>query len=310
MYPVSGKANLAADVENPDMKVISKPARCTSLADKASKQHGMVWRPGFARSLRRRAADDSEPDELAIIRNAGKLDERATARTFAKLFVLGLTHVEQNELKPWLYGASRAINRPASQCSRIPGSFFFSSGLRVSFLSVLFCPRRVSFAKNLQESGMERRPDDDPVALDIVISSDGKSEFFREGLVELYKTETLCDLTICVKAMQPNHGWAKIKAHKVVMAAVSPVLRKMLTTKDFAESVDKDEVQFGDLDEETVMWIMEFVYRGSVRLEDGRSLLKIYQAADQLDIPSLREVSRKGHGVSIHVLFMFQVMTF
>jgi hypothetical protein len=78
------------------MKVISKPARCTSFADKASKQHGMVRRPGFARSVRRRDADDSELDEPAIIRNADDdFDERAIARTFAKLFVLGLSNGEQ-----------------------------------------------------------------------------------------------------------------------------------------------------------------------------------------------------------------------
>jgi hypothetical protein len=155
---------------------------------------------------------------------------------------------------------------------------------------------------------MEKPLDDDLVVQDIVISCDGKFEFFREGLVELYRTETLCDLTLCVQAMQPNHGWAKIKAHKVIMAAVSPVLRKMLTTKDFLES--GEEVQFGDLDEETVMWILDFVYNGSVRLEDGSSLLKLYQAADQLDIPSLREVSRQKLLHSLYTYFIFPNVSF
>ena len=47
---------MAADVENPDMKVISKPARSISRAERASKQHGMVRIPGSRSSARSRPA--------------------------------------------------------------------------------------------------------------------------------------------------------------------------------------------------------------------------------------------------------------
>eukprot|EP00961_Rhodomonas_salina_P303285 3941177-Rhodomonas_salina.1 len=56
----------AAEVLKPLMNVISKPPRWMSRADSASKQHGMMWIFGSARSKRKRAAA-LLPSELACM---------------------------------------------------------------------------------------------------------------------------------------------------------------------------------------------------------------------------------------------------
>jgi hypothetical protein len=131
----------------------------------------------------------------------------------------------------------------------------------------------------------------DYLAVDIVLHSHDPSQQFQASLLGMLKTEALCDLTFCVKASQSNGGgWARVKAHRVVMAAVSPVLRKLFTAEEFREGREKGEVHLEELDEEALSWIIQFVYSGSVKLDGPDSLLRLYQAADRLDIPTLREV--------------------
>ena len=69
MYPVSGRPSFAAEVEKPDMKVMSKPARSIRRAESASKQHGMVRMPGSFSSARSR--DAALPDGTFGLRGRG-----------------------------------------------------------------------------------------------------------------------------------------------------------------------------------------------------------------------------------------------
>src|ERR1700730_6622410 len=54
--PVSGNPSRTADTAKPLMKATWYPASAMSFVDNASKQPGMICRPGAARSARRRCA--------------------------------------------------------------------------------------------------------------------------------------------------------------------------------------------------------------------------------------------------------------
>ena len=105
---------------------------------------------------------------------------------------------------------------------------------------------------------------------------------------EMYTNQELFDLKIiCTdSAVEKISDSRSLSAHRIVLAAVSPVLRRMLTG-DFIES-GQNSVNI-DID----LWAMEktlqFIYYGTTQVETVEQLVKLGQVADHLDIEKLRE---------------------
>jgi hypothetical protein len=78
-----------------------------------------------------------------------------------------------------------------------------------------------------------------------------------------------------------------IKAHKVILAAASPVFRKMLSENDFVEGKQGNSLVLTDLNHNTLEQLLCYVYTGSISLTGATQLLKLYQAGDRYDISSL-----------------------
>ncbi len=78
-----------------------------------------------------------------------------------------------------------------------------------------------------------------------------------------------------------------MKAHKVVLAAASSFFRTMLTSQDFVEGKQESILILKEMEDEVLEWILRFIYTGSLCLTGAKQLLKLYQAADRLDINSL-----------------------
>ena len=99
---------------------------------------------------------------------------------------------------------------------------------------------------------------------------------------ELFDVEIFCSDSAALDEMQRH----PLKAHRVVLAAASPVLRRMLAGQ-FVEA-SKSTITV-DIE----LWAMEktlqFVYTGSTQVETVQHLVRLGQVADHLDIDKMRE---------------------
>jgi hypothetical protein len=105
---------------------------------------------------------------------------------------------------------------------------------------------------------------------------------------ELFEGEELFDVEIfCIdSALQDRMQSYPLKAHRVVLAAASPVLRRMLTGQ-FAEA-GKSQITL-DIDFWAMEKTLQFVYAGRTQVDTVEHLVKLGQVADHLDIENLRE---------------------
>ena len=98
-----------------------------------------------------------------------------------------------------------------------------------------------------------------------------------KGMEELFNSEQLCDVTIKL-------GERQIRAHRVVLAAVSPYFRAMFTSK-MKESDDSD-ITMREVDEDIFLSLIKFIYSHSVVIcvDNVQSLL---QCASMLQLDSV-----------------------
>ena len=86
------------------------------------------------------------------------------------------------------------------------------------------------------------------------------SDHIRKVYNELYQNEVLTDVTLVC------NDQTKIKAHKVILVACSAVFRSMLCNDTGSES----KIYVRGVDRQTMTNILEFMYRGEVKIEMNR----------------------------------------
>lgn len=79
--------------------------------------------------------------------------------------------------------------------------------------------------------------------------------WFRKEMWKMLNNDMLTDVVVKV----PRHGggegdWELIKAHRVVLAAASPVMKTMLTSTEFSDC-GKGVLQLKDLDGQAMRWV-------------------------------------------------------
>jgi len=112
-----------------------------------------------------------------------------------------------------------------------------------------------------------------------------KEELFQ-GYQVLYESQKYADITFEVEGRE-------LKAHKVILAARSPVLAAMFES-NLAES-QKNYVCVTDVDFRVMQAVLRFIYTGDVVNRSGLdkptldmdAAIKLYEAADKYDLPTL-----------------------
>jgi hypothetical protein len=124
------------------------------------------------------------------------------------------------------------------------------------------------------------------------VDGGGGGKALRSGISSLLQQGLLTDVAVKV----PHHlkggasgGWVSLRAHRVILAAASPVLRTMITSSDFADC-GKGQLQLEDIDKATMELLIEFIYSGKVKVSSADSLLDVHRAADHLQISTLMKV--------------------
>jgi hypothetical protein len=120
----------------------------------------------------------------------------------------------------------------------------------------------------------------------------GGGKALRLGISSLLQQGLLTDVVVKVPHNLKggaSGGWDSIRAHRVILAAASPVLRTMITSSDFADC-GKGQLQLEDIDRATMELLIEFIYNGKVKVSSADSLLDVHRAADQLQISTLMKV--------------------
>jgi len=102
-----------------------------------------------------------------------------------------------------------------------------------------------------------------------------------EDIGSLFTEDQFADFTIQVDN-------AKIKVHKCVLSARSPVFKAMLSHKGLAES-NNDSVLIKDLDEETVRGMLHFIYSGHVP-DLQHIAFRLLAAADKYELKRLKSL--------------------
>lgn len=101
----------------------------------------------------------------------------------------------------------------------------------------------------------------------------------------LRKSQTFCDVFLMV-------GDRRIPAHRIVLAASSPVFKASLTSelKRQKEGEVFDEVQVSDFDPDTIEEMLNFIYTGEVGITlTYKKALELILAADYYDLENLKE---------------------
>uniref|UniRef100_A0A7S0E0T4 BTB domain-containing protein n=1 Tax=Hanusia phi TaxID=3032 RepID=A0A7S0E0T4_9CRYP len=131
-----------------------------------------------------------------------------------------------------------------------------------------------------------------------------------ETLQEIYGNGELLDLEFLSKKKGCEQLSAK-RAHSVIMALVSPVLRRMISWEQARCKANGRVIalQLEEVDSNVLEAFVDFVYTGSARIRDDvEELVAIGRLADRLDVTSLRETvireSRKMLDVSTCVAFL------
>lgn len=97
------------------------------------------------------------------------------------------------------------------------------------------------------------------------------------------KTQAFCDVVLLVEGR-------RLSAHKVVLAASSPVFKASFTTELTREKAgDELEVNLPEFDPESIEELLNFVYTGEVGITEHNAE-ELLVAADYYDIPSLKEL--------------------
>ena len=108
---------------------------------------------------------------------------------------------------------------------------------------------------------------------------------------EMFISQELFDVEIhCSDSSNQNGTPRSLRAHRVVLAAVSPVLRRMLTGQFIEAGQAAINVDFD-------LWAMEktleLIYIGSTNVDSVEEIVRLGQVADHLDIEKLREFALK-----------------
>lgn len=97
------------------------------------------------------------------------------------------------------------------------------------------------------------------------------------------KLQTFCDVVLVVKDR-------RLSAHKVVLAASSPVFKTSFTSElTRNKATEEFEVKIKDFDPNTVEEMLNFVYTGEVGITEENAA-ELLEVADYFDIQSLKEL--------------------
>jgi len=105
-------------------------------------------------------------------------------------------------------------------------------------------------------------------------------------LVDMFANNELLDLEIICCDSSESGERCSIRAHKVVLAAMSPVLRKMMSG-NFAEA-GQNSISV-DIEHFVMKKFLQFVYTGFTEVSTLNEIVKLGQVADHFDIEQLRD---------------------
>jgi BTB/POZ domain len=138
--------------------------------------------------------------------------------------------------------------------------------------------------------------DDDALTLKVTI------ELYNPGTVDVYKSSTIGDfkpkrtLNSSVTNLLANNSLTdvtlnvkgkELKAHKVILAAMSPVFEAMFQ-EGYKEHED-NYVNIQDIDSDVFEVFLRFLYSGEVE-KLGEMYLDLFAASDKYDVQPLREI--------------------
>ena len=111
----------------------------------------------------------------------------------------------------------------------------------------------------------------------VVSASDSTADGLRQALMEMWRSDTLCDVEISVEGRS-------FRAHRNVLAAESPYLKALVTTtmKERAGPIVLQELSAA-----TFASAIEFMYSHECTLASQDELQPLLQAASLLRVPSL-----------------------
>ncbi|KAJ8930192.1 hypothetical protein NQ314_017032 [Rhamnusium bicolor] len=78
----------------------------------------------------------------------------------------------------------------------------------------------------------------------------------------------------------------EVKAHQVILAAFSPLFKKLLIEKSQSHPI----IIFNDITKEEMITLLEFIYKGKVNVNKA-SLQSLLKAAKNLQIRGIKHVS-------------------
>ena len=110
-----------------------------------------------------------------------------------------------------------------------------------------------------------------------------------ECLAEFRDQGLLCDILLCVENKE-------IRAHRVILAALSPYFRAMFLGK-LAES-NHYRVELYDFDAAAIEWIVQYAYTGVVEIDEFNVQSLLYASAllqiDEVKNASVLRISTKS----------------
>lgn len=135
----------------------------------------------------------------------------------------------------------------------------------------------------LPEPVSETPPNTVPSGISTETPGNSLKEFGRLAvdMLNLLKTEKLSDIVI-------TDGSTEIRAHKLVLAARSPVFAKMFQ-HPVKENLE-NKITIPDIPIKVVKVMLVYLYTGSVAVEDRSMALDLYNAAEKYDIEGLRDL--------------------
>ncbi|CAH8263506.1 unnamed protein product [Arabidopsis lyrata] len=132
-------------------------------------------------------------------------------------------------------------------------------------------------------------------------------ETFLGGFAKILGEQWQVDLLL--KAGDTKEGEA-ISAHKLVMAARSEVIKKILEFDKFKASDGKIEtVTLSELKQEELEALVEFIYnnRSMLSEKEKKHVQSLYKAADKYEIPHLRDLCRNELIASLNSSNVFNI---
>ncbi|KAF3579812.1 hypothetical protein DY000_02028404 [Brassica cretica] len=125
------------------------------------------------------------------------------------------------------------------------------------------------------------------------MTTENNLEIFLGGFAKVFNEQWQVDVRL--KAGDSNES-AAISAHKLVLAARSEVFKKMLESDKFKGTADQIEtVTLSELKQEELEALVGFIYnnRSLLSEKEKKHAQTRFVAADEYDIPHLRDLCRK-----------------